>query len=76
MNEGIDMTSESTDSITLKIWDRSTAASTLEAMVKELATRAGTTKDSVIINRCGPVTFTARLISDDSYTDPHPEVPC
>jgi|UPI0005C1FCA2 hypothetical protein len=70
------MTSESRDSITLKIWDRLTTVSTLEVIVQELATRAGTTEDSVKISRCGPDTFTARLTSDDSYTDPHPEVPC
>lgn len=70
------MTSKSTDSITLKIWDRATTASTLEVMVQELATRAGTTKDSIIISSCGPNTFTARLISDDSFTEPLSEVPC
>lgn len=70
------MTSEPIDSITLKIWDPSTTASTLDIAVQDLATRAGTTKDSVTISRCGPDTFTVRLISNNSYTDPHPEVPC
>lgn len=70
------MISEPTNSITLKIWDPTTTASTLESLVQDLATRAGTTKDSVVISRSGPKTFTAQLISHDSYADPHPEVPC
>lgn len=69
------MTQEPTDSITLKIWDRSAIAATLEGAVQELATRAGTTKDDVIVSRSGPDTFTARLIGD-SYADPLQEVPC
>jgi hypothetical protein len=69
------MTPESTESITLKIWDRSAIFSTLEGVVQELATRAGTTKDSVVVGRSGPDTFTVRLIGD-SYPDPLQEVPC
>lgn len=70
------MPPESTDSITLKIWDRSAIVGTLESMVQELATRAGTTKDSVKVSRSGPDTFTAHVIDDDSYADPLQEVPC
>lgn len=69
------MIPESTDSITLKIWDRLATVATLEGTVQELATRAGTTKDNVIVSRSGPDTFTARLIGD-SYPDPLQEVPC
>lgn len=75
MNERIDMTLESTNSITLKIWDRSAIAATLEGVVQELAARAGTTEDSVIVSRSGPDTFTARLIGD-SHAGPLLEVPC
>lgn len=73
--ERIDMTPESTESITLKIWDPSAIVATLEDAVQELATRAGTSIDNVIVGRSGPDTFTARLIGD-SCTDPLQEVPC
>jgi hypothetical protein len=70
------MNSEFTDSQTLKIWDRSAIVATLEVMAQDLATRAGTTMDNVVVSRTGPDTFTARLIDDQFSPEPHQEVHC
>ena len=76
MNERTDMNCKCTDSLTLKIWDRSTIVATLDVMVQDLATRAATRTDSVVVSRSGPDTFTARLIGDHSCLEVHQEVPC
>lgn len=76
ISESTDMNCEFTDSLTLKIWDRSTIVAALDVMVQDLATRAGTTMDNVAVSRTGPDTFTARLISDHSCSELHQEVPC
>ncbi|UZX05630.1 hypothetical protein F8G81_20485 [Arthrobacter sp. CDRTa11] len=70
------MNCECTDSLTLKIWDRSTIIATLDGMVQNLAARAATRTDSVVVSRSGPDTFTARLTGDHSCSDLHQEVPC
>ena len=55
------MNSESADSITLRIWNRSTMGRTLDDAVQELATRAGTSMGNIVVTRSGPNTFTASL---------------
>ncbi|WP_258803450.1 hypothetical protein [Pseudarthrobacter sp. NS4] len=57
------MTFETADSVTLKIWDRSTVHHTLDAMVEDLCTRHNTTKGSIAVTCSGPNTFTLSLNS-------------
>lgn len=54
-------TFESTDSITLKIWDRSAMDHTLDAAVHDLSTRANAPKHSIAVTCSGPNTFTVSL---------------
>ncbi|RAM37312.1 hypothetical protein DBZ45_10895 [Arthrobacter globiformis] len=58
------MTPESADSITLRIWDRSTVERTLENAVQQLAERTRTSKHSIVVTRSGPNTYTASLDPD------------
>ncbi|MBT2556054.1 MULTISPECIES: hypothetical protein [unclassified Arthrobacter] len=55
------MTFETTDSVTLKIWDRSAIDHTLEAAVHDLSTRANAPKHSIAVTCSGPNTFTVSL---------------
>jgi hypothetical protein len=55
------MTFETTDSVTLKIWDRSAIDHTLEAAVHELSTRTNAPKHSIAVTCSGPNTFTVSL---------------
>jgi hypothetical protein len=76
ISERTDMNCEFTDSLMLKIWDRSTIVAALDVMVQDLARHARTTMDNVVVSRTGPDTFTARLVGDHSCTELHQEVPC
>lgn len=55
------MTFESTDSVTLKIWDRSAMDHTLDAAVHDLSTRTNAPKHSIAVTCSGPNTFTVSL---------------
>lgn len=55
------MTFESTESVTLKIWDRSAMDYTLDAAVHDLSTRANAPKHSIAVTCSGPNTFTVSL---------------
>jgi spore coat protein U-like protein len=57
------MTFEAAESVTLKIWDRSTMHHTLDALVEDLSTRHNTTKGSIAVTCSGPNTFTLTLNS-------------
>lgn len=74
--ERTDMNCKCTDTLTLKIWDRSTIVAALDVMVQDLAARARTTMDHVEVSRAGPDIFTARLVGDHSCDELHQEVPC
>ncbi|MDQ5860911.1 MAG: hypothetical protein M3536_01445 [Actinomycetota bacterium] len=55
------MTFENTDSITLKIWDRSAVEHTLESIVHDLSVKANTTKCRIAVQCSGPNTFTVSV---------------
>ncbi|WP_426938887.1 hypothetical protein ACQCSV_17575 [Pseudarthrobacter sp. S3] len=55
------MTFENTDSITLKIWDRSAIEHTLESIVHDLSVKANTTKCRIAVHCSGPNTFTVSV---------------
>ncbi|CAH0206157.1 hypothetical protein SRABI83_02026 [Arthrobacter sp. Bi83] len=55
------MTFETTDSVTLKIWDRSALDHTLEKAVHDLSARANAPKHSIAVTCSGPNTFTVSL---------------
>ena len=55
------MTFETAESVTLKIWDRSTAHHTLDAAIEDLSVRHNTAKGSIAVTRSGPNTFTLSL---------------
>jgi hypothetical protein len=55
------MTFETTDSVTLKIWDRSAIDHTLETLVHDLSTRANTHRSDIAVTRSGPNTFTVSV---------------
>lgn len=55
------MTFDTTDSVTLKIWDRSAIDHTLESVVKDLSPRATAAKSGIAVTRSGPNTFTVSL---------------
>jgi hypothetical protein len=55
------MTFETHDSITLKIWDRSAIAHTLESVVHDLSVKANTTKSRIAVHCSGPNTFTVSV---------------
>jgi hypothetical protein len=55
------MTFETTDSVTLKIWDRSAMDHTLEAAVHDLSTRTNAPKHSIAVTCSGPNTYTVSL---------------
>ncbi|MGO4383147.1 hypothetical protein [Specibacter sp. RAF43] len=54
-------TFESTDSVSLKIWDRSALERTLDAAVHDLATRTNAPKHHIAVTCSGPNTFTVSL---------------
>jgi hypothetical protein len=55
------MTFDTTDSVTLKIWDRSAIDHTLESIVQDLSPRAAAAKCGIAVTRSGPNTFTVSL---------------
>ena len=55
------MTFETTDSVTLKIWDRSALDHTLEKAVHDLSARANAPKHSIAVTCSGPNTYTVSL---------------
>lgn len=55
------MTFETADSVTLKIWDRSTTHHTLDALVHDFSVRHNTSKASIAVTCSGPNTFTLSL---------------
>jgi hypothetical protein len=55
------MTFETADSVTLKLWDRSTRDHMLEALVNDLSARHNTSKSSIAVTCSGPNTFTVSL---------------
>jgi len=55
------MSLETLDSITLKIWDRSSMDRRLDEAVQELAARSNTSEHSIVVALTGPNTFTASL---------------
>lgn len=55
------MTFETTDSITLKIWDRSSIDRTLESVVHDLSVKANTAKSRIAVHCSGPNTFTVSV---------------
>lgn len=55
------MTFETTDSITLKIWDRSSIDHTLESVVHDLSVKANTSKNRIAVHCSGPNTFTVSV---------------
>lgn len=52
------------NSMTLKIWDRSTMDRTLEAAVLDISTRANAPQSHVKVTRSGPNVFTVSLGAD------------
>lgn len=55
------MSFETTDCITLKIWDRATMDRTLDTAIEQLSTRAKSTNCGILVTRLGPNTFTISL---------------
>jgi hypothetical protein len=55
------MTFETTDSVMLKIWDRSAIDHTIDAAVQDLTPRAAAAKCGIAVTRSGPNTFTVGL---------------
>ncbi|WP_427129167.1 hypothetical protein [Pseudarthrobacter sp. S9] len=55
------MTFETTHSVTLKIWDRSTMDHTLETVVQDLSARTNTSKGGIAVTCSGPNTFTVSV---------------
>ncbi|MDQ0632444.1 hypothetical protein QFZ40_000353 [Arthrobacter pascens] len=55
------MTFETSDSVTLKIWDRSAIDRTIDKVVQDLSARAKAAKCGVAVTRSGPNTFTVSL---------------
>jgi spore coat protein U-like protein len=55
------MTFETADSVTLKIWDRSTVHHTLDALVHDLSVRHNTSQGNIAVTCSGPNTFTVSL---------------
>ena len=59
------MTFDATDSVTLKIWDRSALHHTLDSAASELSARHNTTTCRVAVTCSGPNTFTLSVRGDD-----------
>ncbi|WP_426226645.1 hypothetical protein [Pseudarthrobacter sp. DSP2-3-2b1] len=55
------MTFENTNSVTLKIWDRSAIDHTLEGIVNDLSVRSNTPKGHIAVHCSGPNTFTVSV---------------
>ena len=55
------MTFETAESVTLKIWDRSSINHTLDALVDDLSTRHNTAKHNIAVTGSAPNTFTLSL---------------
>ena len=55
------MTFETTDSVTLKIWDRAAIDRTIETVVRDLSAQARAAKCGIAVTRSGPNTFTVSL---------------
>lgn len=55
------MTFDANNSVTLKIWDRSTLHHTLDSAVSDLSARHNTTSCRVAVTCSGPNTFTLSL---------------
>lgn len=55
------MSLQTTDSITLKIWDRASMERSLDTAVKQLSTGARAAKCGILVTRRGPNTFTVSL---------------
>ncbi|HYH76685.1 MAG TPA: hypothetical protein VD841_04185 [Arthrobacter sp.] len=55
------MTFETTDSVTLKIWDRSAIDHTIDAAVRDLTPRAKAANCGIAVTLSGPNTFTVGL---------------
>ncbi|WP_091470993.1 hypothetical protein [Paenarthrobacter nitroguajacolicus] len=52
------MSVETAQTITLKIWDRTSLDSALDAAVEELASQARTSRCGILVTRSGPNVFT------------------
>lgn len=71
------MTSESADSVSLKIWDRTVMDTTLESVAQDLAAPGeGSKRPHRYNSKRVRVDITATLSRDDAYPDPFQEVPC
>ena len=55
------MTFETANSVTHKLWDRSTMHHELDALVHELSERHNTAKSNIAVHASGPNTFTLSL---------------
>ena len=55
------MTFEAAVSVTHKIWDRSSAHHTLDALVEDFSARHNTAKGNIAVTYSGPNTFTLSL---------------
>ncbi len=55
------MTFETTESVTLKIWDRSAIDHTIDSVIQDLSPRATAAKCGIAVTRSGPNTFTVGL---------------
>ena len=55
------MTFESSHSVSLKIWDRSSIDHTLDAAAQDLSVKANTTKCRIAVHLSGPNTFTVSV---------------
>lgn len=58
------MTTNTADSVTLKIWDRSAIDHTIETVIQDLSPRATAAKCGIAVTRSGPNTFTVSLRHD------------
>jgi hypothetical protein len=59
------MTFDATESVTLKIWDRSALHHTLDAAVSDLSARHNTTTCRIAVTCSGPNTFTLSVRGED-----------
>lgn len=58
------MTFNTAESVTLKIWDRSTMNHTLDSIVHDLSVKANTHKSHIAVTCSGPNTFTVSVNRD------------
>lgn len=56
------MTFDAAESVTHKIWDRSSVHHTLDALVEDLSVRHNTAKANIAVSYSGPNTFTLSVI--------------